>query len=455
MQNSQYFPENFLWGVSTSAYQIEGYPLADGAGQNIWHRFSHTPGMIANGDTGDIACDHYHRYNDDVKCMQALGLQAYRFSVSWSRVLPEGRGGRVNTKGLDFYERLVDALLEHNIQPMTTLYHWDLPVVLEDNGGWLNRDSADWFAEYAQVLFNALDDRVRLWNTLNEPWVVVHEGYLQGHHAPGHRNVLEGPLVVHNLLRAHAMAVQAYRAQGRGKIGIAINLEPKYSSEQSQQHLAATVRAHSYTNKMFLDPLYLGVYPEELQEIFGSAWLTWPDEDMQLIQQPIDFIGINYYTRGLVRDDPSEPILRAKNLSLDSNFTTEMGWEIYPQGLVDILEWVNTRYGRRPIYITENGAAFSDSLGGDGAVNDQLRSSYLRRHLRALHEAIQKHIDLRGYFVWSFLDNFEWSYGYSKRFGIVHVDYESLIRTPKASAYFYSEAIRTNGANIFESAEEL
>ncbi len=193
MQNSQYFPENFLWGVSTSAYQIEGHPLADGAGQSIWHRFSHTPGMIANGDTGDIACDHYHRYNDDVKCMQALGLQAYRFSVSWSRVLPEGRG-RVNTKGLDFYERLVDALLEHNIQPMTTLYHWDLPVVLEENGGWLNRDSADWFAEYAQVLFNALDDRVRLWNTLNEPWVVVHEGYLQGHHAPGHRNVLEGPV---------------------------------------------------------------------------------------------------------------------------------------------------------------------------------------------------------------------------------------------------------------------
>ncbi len=266
---------------------------------------------------------------------------------------------------------------------------------------------------------------------------------------------LRDPLVAHNLLRAHAMAVQAYRAQGRGKIGIAINLEPKYSSEQSQQHRAATVRAHSYTNKMFLDPLLLGAYPEELQEIFGSAWLSWPDEDMQLIQQPIDFIGINYYTRGLVRDDPSEPILRAKNLSLDSNLTTEMGWEIYPQGLIDILDWVNTRYGRRPIYITENGAAFNDSLGGDGAVNDQLRSSYLRRHLRALHEAIQKHIDLRGYFVWSFLDNFEWSYGYSKRFGIVHVNYESLIRTPKASAYFYSEAIRTNGANIFESAEEL
>lgn len=447
------FPEGFLWGAATSAYQVEGSPLADGAGPSIWHRFAHTPGWVRDGDTGDVACDHYRRYRGDVALMRELGLSAYRFSVSWGRVLPEGRG-RVNGKGLDFYNRLVDLLLENGIQPFVTLYHWDLPAALNDLGGWLNREIASWFAEYATVLFRALDDRVRFWTTLNEPWVVADGGYLHGVLAPGHRNLFEAPIVTHNLLRAHASAVQAYRAEGRHEIGLVVNLDPKYPASQSAEDLAATARSEAYMNRQYLDPVFFGSYPGELREIFGEAWPEIPAADVQAMRQPVDFLGINYYSRGVMRHDPAVWPVRAGRVHPPSSTYTEMDWEVYPQGLTDTLTWVRQRYGEIPLFITENGAAFHDPPTAEGGVHDPLRVDYLREHLRAAHRAIEQGVNLRGYFVWSLLDNFEWSHGSSKRFGIVHVDFSTQRRTLKESARFYAEVVRTNGAGLADGAGE-
>jgi beta-glucosidase len=445
------FPDGFLWGSATSAYQVEGSPLADGAGPSIWHRFAHTPGWVHDGGTGDVACDHYRRYRDDVALMRGLGLSAYRFSIAWGRVLPEGRG-RVNAKGLDFYSRLVDALLEHGVQPFVTLYHWDLPAALDDLGGWLNRDIAGWFAEYANVLFRALDDRVRFWATLNEPWVIADGGYLYGVLAPGHKNLFEAPIVTHNLLRAHAAAVQAYRAEGRHSVGLVVNLEPKVPASESREDLAATARSEAYMNRQYLDPVFLGSYPEELSEIFGEAWPEVPAADLAAIRQPVDFLGINYYSRGVMRHDPAVWPIRAGRVRQPGSTYTELDWEVYPAGLTDTLTWVRQRYGDVPLFITENGAAFHDPPTAEGGVHDPLRVAYLREHLRAAHRAIAQGVDLRGYFVWSLLDNFEWSHGTSKRFGIVHVDFATQRRTPKDSARFYAEVVRTNGAALADDA---
>ena len=442
------FPESFAWGAATSAYQIEGSPLADGAGPSIWHRFAHTPGLVADGTTGDVACDHYRRFRDDVLLMKELGLNAYRFSVSWSRVLPEGTG-RVNERGLDFYRRLVDALGEAGIAPLVTLFHWDLPAALDDHGGWLNRDSAAWFADYARVLFRALDAGVALWATLNEPWVVTDGGYLHGGLAPGHRNLFEAPLAAHNLLRAHAEAVRAYRAEGKQKIGLVVNLEPKYPASRGAEDVAATARADAYMNRQFLDPVFLGRYPDELREIFGKAWPSFPAADLELIRTPFDFLGVNYYSRGVVADAPDSPPLRLSRVKQEGALHTEMDWEVYADGLFDALMWVKARYGGIPLYVTENGAAFPDPpQAGPEGVSDPLRVAYLADHLRAARRAIAHGVDLRGYFAWSFLDNFEWSHGFSKRFGIVHVDYASQRRTPKASARFYADVIRSGGAAL-------
>jgi beta-glucosidase len=440
------FPDGFLWGAATSAYQVEGSPLADGAGPSIWHRFAHTPGCVAGGDTGDVACDHYRRYADDVRLMRSLGLTAYRFSISWSRVLPEGIG-RVNRAGLAFYDRLVDALLEARIQPAVTLYHWDLPAALDDRGGWLNPDVADWFAEYARVVYAALDDRVPMWATLNEPWVVSDGGYLYGTLAPGHRNFFEAPRATHNLLRAHAAGVEAYRAEGKHRIGIVVNLEPKYAATERPEDVAATARADAYMNRQYLDPLLRGQYPEELRDIFGEAWPEHAAGDVERLRQPIDWLGINYYTRSVTRDDPSALPVRAARVDQPRHAYTETGWEVYPDGLTDTLKWVTSGYGRIPLYVTENGAAFYDPPQPiDGAVDDPLRVAYYRTHLRAAHAALAAGVDLRGYFAWSLLDNLEWSHGFSKRFGIVHVDFATQQRTPKASARFYADVIRTHGA---------
>ncbi|MGH7623404.1 MAG: family 1 glycosylhydrolase, partial [Gemmatimonadaceae bacterium] len=372
-------------------------------------------------------------------------LTSYRFSIAWPRILPEGTG-KVNAAGLAFYDKLVDALLAKNIAPMVTLYHWDLPEALEERDGWLSRDIADWFGEYAYYMFCALDDRVTKWVTLNEPWVVMHDGYVSGINAPGHRNLREAPLVTHNLLRAHGKAVQAYRAAGKHEIGLVVNLEPKYPASNSPDDEAATRRADAYMNRQYLDPVFLGRYPEELAEIYGDAWPAHSASDWPLIQTPFDFLGVNYYSRNVVRSAPGEAPLHAVRVRQD-NIHTEMDWEVFPAALTRALLWVKERYGDIPLYVTDNGAAFDDPphvIGG--AVDDPLRVWYLREHLRAAHDAISHGVDLRGFYAWSLLDNFEWSSGYAKRFGIVHVDFDSLARTPKSSARFYSDVIRSHGA---------
>jgi beta-glucosidase len=449
------FPTGFLWGAATSAFQIEGSPLADGAGESNWHRFAHTPGRIANGDTGDVASDHYRRAAADVALMRDLGLNAYRFSVSWSRILPEGRGA-VNAKGIDFYDRLVDALLSAGIQPALTLHHWDLPAALEDQGGWLNRDIAGWFADYANAVARALGSRIALWATLNEPWVVSDAGFLHGVHPPGHQSAVEVPWASHNLLRAHGAGVRAIRAEGAASVGLVVNLEPKYPASERPADLAATARAEAYMNRQFLDPVLLGAYPELLAEVFAGDWPSFPPGDLALIGEPIDFLGINYYTRSVTENAPGSPPVRAGRKRQDASPHTALDWEVYPQGLTDVLVWVRDRYGPIPLYITENGAAFEEQPTASGpVVDDPRRVAYLRDHVRAAHAAIGKGVDLRGYFAWSLLDNLEWAEGFSKRFGLYHVDFATQQRTPKASARFYREVIQSNGAVLDHGPDSM
>lgn len=446
MSENASFPEGFLWGAATSAYQIEGSPLADGAGPSIWHRFTRIPGRVRDGDTGDVACDHYHRYREDVALMKSLGLGAYRFSISWSRVLPEGRGA-VNEKGLDFYRRLVEELREAGIRPMATLYHWDLPAALDDRGGWTNPDAASWFADYARACYRALDGAVDLWATLNEPWVVSDGGYLRGVLAPGHASPFAAPRAAKNLLLAHAAGVAAYRAEGKGKIGLVVNLEPKYAASERPEDLAAVARADAYMNRQYLDPALLGKVPEGLASIFGEAWDEPTAADLAAMKTPVDWVGVNYYTRAVVQDDPRDWPVREGRVNQRQATYTDTGWEVFPDGLYDALTWVRRRYGSVPLYVTENGAAFYDPPSAPGPlVDDPLRAAYLATHLSAVRRAIVDGVDVRGYFVWSLLDNLEWAHGFRKRFGIVHVDFATQKRTPKASARFYSEVIRTNGA---------
>jgi len=442
------FPASFLWGAATSAYQIEGSPLADGAGPSIWHRFVRTPGFVNNGDTGDVACDHYRRMTDDVLLMKRLGLTAYRFSIAWARIVPEGRG-RVNEAGLGFYERLVDTLLENGIESLATLYHWDLPAALDDRGGWLNPDVADWFADYASVMYRRLDGRVTKWVTLNEPWVVADGGYLHGLLAPGHKNRFEAPIASHHLLRAHGKAVQAYRAAGRHEIGLVVNLAPKHPATTQPEDIAAARRADAYMNRQYLDPVFLGRYPEEMTEIFGEAWPQWPADDFKLIGEKIDFVGINYYMRDMIRHEESAWPVKTTVAPQSQSTYTDTGWEVHPQGLTEILVWLKQRYGDIPQYVTENGAAFYDPpKASDGRVADPLRLAYYRSHLRAIFEAIEQGVDLRGYCAWSLMDNLEWSLGYAKRFGIVHVNFDTQERTLKDSAHFYARVIASNGAAL-------
>jgi beta-glucosidase len=441
------FPADFLWGAATSAYQVEGSPLADGAGASIWHRFAHTPGRVAHGENGDVACDHYRRFAEDVELIRSLGHNAYRFSVSWSRVLPAGTGA-VNAAGLDFYRRLADQLREAGIEPVATLYHWDLPAALDDRGGWLNPESPTWFAEYARRLFEALDGRVRMWTTLNEPWVVTDGGYLHGVLAPGHANLFEAPRAAHHLMQAHAAAVRVYREIGRHRIGLVLNIEPKHPASDRAADHAAAQRADAYMNRHFGDPALLGSYPEELAEIYGAGWPDYSAAEVAALRTEIDFLGLNYYTRSVVRAGDCYPTGSLKLRQVHSTYT-ETDWEVYPDGLRDTLLWLHERYGGLPLYVTENGAAFYDPpRAEDGRVDDPLRVAYFKHHLRAVAEARAQGADVRGYFAWSLFDNFEWSLGYAKRFGIVHVDFETLARTPKASAHFLREVIRSRGAAL-------
>lgn len=436
------FPPDFLWGCATSAYQIEGSPLADGAGASIWERFTRTPGRTVGGDNGDVACDHYHCMTEDVALMRELGLSSYRFSIAWGRVLPQGRG-QVNQAGLDFYRRLVDTLLAAGITPMATLYHWDLPVALDDRGGWLNPDVADWFADYARVVYRALDDRVPLWATINEPWVVADGGYMHGVLAPGHRCANEAAIAAHNLLRAHAAGVRAYRAEGKHQVGLVVNIEPKHlAPTATDADRRAAQLADAYMNRQYLDPALLGRYPEESADVFGEAWPAWQPDEVAALQVPIDFLGLNYYTRSVVRADASAWPVPASAVRQPGGTYTETGWELYPQGLTDTLLWLHQRYGQLPLYVTENGAAFYDPPTAlDGRIDDPLRVHYLRAHVQAVRDAMAQGADVRGYFAWSLFDNLEWAHGFSKRFGLVHVDFATQMRTLKASARYYAQLI--------------
>jgi len=449
------FPDGFLWGAATSSYQVEGSPLADGAGPGIWHRFSHSPGRVKNGDTGDVACDHYRRWEADVDLMSQLGLGAYRFSLSWGRILPNGIGA-VNPAGIDFYSRLVDRLLERGIRPLVTLYHWDLPAALDDRGGWLSRDSIDWFTEFAGVAFDALGDRVSMWATINEPWVVTDAGYLYGVNAPGHRDLEEAVIAMHHILCAHGSAVRAFRARSPGQIGIVYNLEPKRPASARPEDVDAARRHDIYNNRYPVDPCLIGRYPAECPELFGDAWRPGFEADLPLIHQPLDFVGVNYYTERTVRHDESEAVFQVRPVEVRELTRMETGWEVVPEGLTRTLVEVSRRYPGVPIHVTENGAAFYDPPAPlDGRIEDPLRVHYLRHHLLAVRAAIDQGADVRGYFAWSLLDNFEWSSGYSLRFGIVHVNYATQERTIKASGRWYREVIRTNGVSLAQPLPAL
>lgn len=442
------FPTGFIWGSATAAYQVEGAAKEDGRGESIWDRFSHTPGKVKNGDTGDVADDHYHRYEQDLDLMKDLGLQAYRFSVAWPRIFPTG-SGPVNQKGLDFYKRLAEATLKRNIRPMATLYHWDLPQALEDKGGWVSRDTAQRFAEYADTVFRALGDQITTWITHNEPWVVAYVGYGWGSHAPGLRDFKKAVQVTHNVLLSHGLAVQALRATNakNSQVGITLNLSPMYGIKDTPEDKAAAQRYDGFQNRWFLDPVLKGAYPADMlpyyEKKYGPLDYIKP-EDLKIINAPTDFLGINYYNPTRVSANPYNSFFELDTRS-GSGPLTAMGWEISPNSLYDLLVRLKQDYGNMPLYITENGAAFSDLVEGNDQVNDAPRLQFLQVHFEAAQRAIEAGVNLKGYFVWSLMDNFEWAEGYSKRFGIVYVDYATQRRIPKRSALWYRDVIRQNG----------
>ncbi|MCP3783958.1 GH1 family beta-glucosidase [Micromonospora sp. A3M-1-15] len=449
------FPEGFVWGAATAAYQIEGAVAEDGRAASIWDTFSRTPGKVFQGHTGDVACDHYHRYADDVALMADLGLRAYRFSVAWPRIRPDGTGP-VNPRGLDFYDRLVDALLDRGIDPIVTLYHWDLPQALEDRGGWTARETTEHFADYALAVHQRLGDRVRTWTTLNEPWCSAYLGYGNGVHAPGGRDAGAAFRAVHHLLLGHGLAARALRAAGAEVVGITLNLADVQPADAGSAADAAAVRlVDGLQNRIFLDPLTGAGYPDDVLAHVGR--IVEPDfvrdGDEKVIAAPLDLLGLNYYA-------PTYVAGRAGGAGSSAYPGTEggveflppvgpltdMGWMIEPAGLTRLLERVAADYPGLPLIITENGGAFPDrNTEGTGSVADTDRVAYLDGHLRAVHEALARGVDLRGYLVWSLLDNFEWAEGYRKRFGIVHVDYLTQRRTPKESARWYQEVISRNG----------
>ncbi|MBZ0301025.1 MAG: beta-glucosidase [Anaerolineae bacterium] len=435
------FPDQFLWGAATASYQIEGGGLEEGRGECIWHRFSHTPGKVMNGDTGDVACDHLHRYREDVALMSDLGLQAYRFSVSWPRVLPAGVGA-INPAGLDFYDRLVDGLLEAHIQPFVTLYHWDLPQALQDRGGWENPDSVQWFADYAALMAGRLGDRVKDWITLNEPWVVAFMGNYTGDHAPGKHDLSAAYKAAHHQLLGHGKAVPLIRsAVPDAKVGITLNINYFDAATDSEADQLAVQRQDGYVARWFLDPLYKGCYPTDIVELVGDALEGIDLDAVRAAAVPTDFLGLNYYTRNTAAYSQEEP-LHIDLVKHDHDRYTEMGWEIYPDGLRKLLIQLHQDYAPGALYITENGAAFEDPAPTDGVVEDPERAAYLNAHFEAASQAIEAGVPLKGYFVWSLLDNFEWAYGYSRRFGVVYVDFETQRRVLKRSALYLRDVIQ-------------
>ena len=457
------FPPGFTWGTATASYQIEGATDVDGRGPSIWDTFSRRPGAVWNGDTGDIACDHYHRYVEDLELMKELGVNSYRFSVAWPRIQPEGKGP-ANQAGLDFYRRLVDGLLERDIEPTLTLYHWDLPQALEDQGGWCERETAERFADYVELVVHAFGGSVERWITLNEPWCSAWQGYGSGTQAPGTRDIGKAVAATHHLLLAHGYALPIVRAAATdAKVGITLNLGVSRPGTEHELDLAAAHRADGNLNRLFLDPLFHGAYPADMVEHYGAlepGFTVVRDGDLDVIAQPLDFLGVNYYFPGTIMDAAraSEarvagygvpvgeqfPDLRVLSLETPGTDLTAMGWEVDATGLTELLVRIKRDYADLPIYITENGAAFDDYVDPNGQVLDNDRIQYLRGHISAVHEAMEHGVNVHGYFVWSLLDNFEWSFGYSKRFGIVWVDFPTGTRLPKASFHWYASTVREN-----------
>lgn len=433
------FPKDFVWGAATSAFQVEGAAADDGRAPSIWDTFCRQPGAIQDGSNGDVGCDHYHRLDGDLDLMRELGLPAYRFSCAWSRVQPEGRGAW-NEKGLGFYDRLVDGLLERGIAPYLTLYHWDLPQALQDRGGWVARDTALRFVDYAEAMGRRYGDRVASITTHNEPWVVATLGHEQGIFAPGLRDRRAAAQVSHHLLLSHGLALRALRAAGvRSPLGIVLNQAPIEPATDSDADRARARLEDGLLVRWYADPLLRGAYPEDVLRHLGADAPQVQGGDLDVIRTPMDFLGLNYYTRNIVHADrPSTPPAGAE--------LTDMGWEVYPQGLTHLLVRLHREYDAPPLVVTENGAAFADRPDGAGRVHDAARTSYLERHIAAVRDAMDQGADVRGYFVWSLFDNFEWAFGYSKRFGIVHVDYASGRRTPKDSARWYRDFIAAQAA---------
>jgi len=461
------FPKNFVWGVAASSYQIEGAWNEDGKGLSIWDTFTHTPGKIANNENGDLAVDHYHRWKDDIHLMAELGLKAYRFSTSWPRILPEGTG-TVNQKGIAFYDRLVDELLRRSIEPYVCLYHWDLPQVIQDKGGWPNRDTAYYFTDYARVVAERLSDRVTYWITHNEPFVTAGAGYFSGEHAPGIKDPVAALKAGHHLLLSHGLASEAIRAVARQpvKIGIVLNLNPVHPATDSKKDREAAKRFDTIQNRLFLEPLLLGTSPiQEIKLLKTIVGTVIKPGDLEKIHT-LDLLGVDYYTRNVVRDDPKLPIIAASDVYPEGNEYSGM-WEIYPEGIYELLMRIWKDYfagpnppfppslsgkggaggiGQKPeIMVTENGVPVPDGLDFDGRVRDERRIRYLKNHIAQVHRAIADGVPVKGYFHWSLMDNFEWALGYAPRFGLVYVDYKTFKRTIKDSGRWFADVVRNNG----------
>jgi beta-glucosidase len=444
------FPENFLWGVATASYQIEGATREDGRGESTWDRFCATPGKVLNNDNGDVACDHYHRYREDVQLMRELGVNAYRFSIAWPRVLPNGRG-QVNSAGLDFYDRLVDALLDTGIEPFVTLYHWDLPQALQDKvGGWGSRETAHAFAEYTDVVSRRLADRVHNWITLNEPYVNAFMGHESGAHAPGLKDARLAWQVSHHLLLAHGLAVPVLRtnSSSQTRVGITLSLTPTYAATNSAEDQLAAQFRDGKLNRWFLDPVFKGSYPSDVLTLLGDMTPKTEAGDAEIIAAPLDFLGVNNYSRAIISQGPGRFPDGIKQVRPERAEFTAMDWEVYPEGLYDLLTRLHQEYSIPQYFITENGAAFNDTVSEDGHVHDPRRIHYLHDYLLQAQAAIAAGVPLAGYFVWSLMDNFEWAQGYSKRFGIVYIDYPTQQRIIKDSGSWYPDTIAANGGNL-------
>jgi len=442
------FPEGFIWGSITAAYQIEGAWNEDGKGVSIWDTFTHTPGKIERGENADVAVDHYHRFPEDIGLMKELGLKAYCLSLSWSRILPEGRG-KVNQAGLDFYDRLIDELLEHGIDPYVMLYHWDLPQALQEQGGWGNRTIFEPFNEYATVVARRFGDRVRNWVTHNEPMVITYAGNVLGNLAPGLQDPMLGLSVAHNLLVSHGQAVKILRTElpARSRIGIIINITPTYPASPGQADVEAAIRYDGMVNRLFLDPIFKGAYPKDILKMTEGIFPEIQPGDMQTISEPLDFLGVNYYSRAVMKQNSDEFLIGAEQVYPEGNEYSQM-WEIYPEGFYDVLTRVHAEYHPKEILVTENGVCVPDGVDFDGRIRDERRIRYLGSHIREMHRAIEDGVPVRGYFHWTLMDNFEWAFGYRMRFGLVYVDFETQKRTIKDSGRWFARLAESNRLDV-------